>query len=258
MSLLVVIPARHASARFPGKPLVALRGPDGVKTLIRRSWEAARAIRDARVIVATDDSRIADHAAGFGAEVMMTSDLCRNGSERCAEVARALPDYDLIVNYQGDGPLVPARFAAALVQALVDNPTLALATPVLAAGPDIRDMLLADQARGLTGGTTAVMDARGRALYFSKAVLPRAAPAQIAIYHHLGLYAYRRAALLAYADWPVGPLEATEGLEQLRFLEQGAAVQCVVVPDPGHPVWEVNNPPDVARVEAILARIPAA
>lgn len=258
MNPLVVIPARHASARFPGKPLVALRGPDGVKSLIRRSWEAASTIRDARVIMATDDTRIADHAADFGAEVMMTSDRCRNGSERCAEVARALPDYDLIVNYQGDGPLVPARFVPALVQALLDDPALALATPVLAAGTDIRAMLLADQARGLAGGTTAVLGAGGRALYFSKAVLPRNAPADVAIYHHLGLYAYRRDALLAYADWPVGPLEATEGLEQLRFLEQGAAVQCVVMPDPGHPIWEVNNPPDVARVEAILARIAVA
>ncbi len=254
MSLLVVIPARHASTRFPGKPLVALRGPDGVKTLIQRSWETASKIDGAQVIIATDDSRIADHVVGFGAEVMMTSSACRNGSERCAEVARALPGHELIVNFQGDGPLVPANFVAPLVQALMAEPSIALATPVLRSGPDIRMMLLADQAKGMAGGTTAVMAADGRALYFSKAVLPRNAGPEVAIYHHLGLYAFRREALLAYADWPMGPLEATEGLEQLRFLEQGAPVRCVVVPDPGHPIWEVNNPPDVARVEAILAR----
>jgi 3-deoxy-manno-octulosonate cytidylyltransferase (CMP-KDO synthetase) len=256
MSLLVVIPARHASSRFPGKPLVALYGPDGDKTLIRRSWEAACRIDGAdRVVVATDDARIADHAAGFGADVVMTSDTCRNGSERCAEVARTLPDHDLIVNYQGDGPLVPPGFAAPLVQALKDNPAVALATPVLCAGPEVRAMLLADQARGLAGGTTAVMGADGRALYFSKAVLPRTVDPSVPIHHHLGLYAYRRAALLAYAEWPEGPLERCEGLEQLRFLEHGAPVQCVVMQDPGHEIWEVNNPPDVARVEAILARI---
>lgn len=256
MNPLVVIPARHASTRFPGKPLVTLRGPDGAKSLIQRSWETARRIEGAaRVVIATDDQRIADHAKGFGAEVMMTSASCRNGSERCAEVARALPGHDLVVNYQGDGPLVPARFAGALLQALAADPAWTMATPVLRATPDIREMLLADQARGLAGGTTAVFGSDGRALYFSKAVLPRNAGSEVAIHHHLGLYAYRRDALLAYADWPMGSLEACEGLEQLRFLEQGAAVQCVVVHDPGHPVWEVNNPPDVARVEAILARI---
>lgn len=256
MSLLVVIPARHASARFPGKPLVELRGPDGTKSLIQRSWEAARRIDGAApVVVATDDRRIADHATAFGADVVMTSSACRNGSERCAEVALALPEHDLIVNYQGDGPLVPPSFAATLVGVLAGDPGIALATPVLRAGPDVRDMLLADQALGLAGGTTAVMAADHRALYFSKAVLPRNAGPQVAIYHHLGLYAYRRDALLAYANWPVGPLEATEGLEQLRFLEQGASVRCVEMPDPGHEIWEVNNPPDVARVEAILARI---
>ena len=92
MSVLIAIPARYASTRYPGKPLVELNGPDGKKTLIRRSWEAAMAVRGAdRVVVATDDDRIRDHAMGFGAEVVMTSSDCQNGTERCAEVAAKLP-----------------------------------------------------------------------------------------------------------------------------------------------------------------------
>ncbi|MCB2124044.1 MAG: 3-deoxy-manno-octulosonate cytidylyltransferase, partial [Rhodobacteraceae bacterium] len=121
MSVLVVIPARHASTRYPGKPLVALRGADGqARTLIRRSWEAAMAVTGAdRVVVATDDDRIRIEAEGFGAEVVMTSTACRNGTERCAEAHAALGDrYDIVVNLQGDAPLTPHWFVEDLVTAL--------------------------------------------------------------------------------------------------------------------------------------------
>ena len=111
MTVLIAIPARYASTRYPGKPLVELNGPDGRKTLIRRSWEAAMAVRGAdRVVVATDDARIADHATAFGAEVVMTSSACQNGTERCAEVAAKLPGFEIVVNLQGDAPLTPAWF----------------------------------------------------------------------------------------------------------------------------------------------------
>ena len=116
MSVLIAIPARYASTRYPGKPLVALRGPDGDKTLIRRSWDAAMAVRGVdRVVVATDDARIADHATGFGAEVVMTSPDCLNGTERCAEVAAKLPGFDVVINLQGDAPLTPAWFVEDLI-----------------------------------------------------------------------------------------------------------------------------------------------
>ncbi|MBE0553043.1 MAG: NTP transferase domain-containing protein, partial [Rhodobacteraceae bacterium] len=132
MSVLVAIPARYASTRYPGKPLVSLKGPDGEKTLIRRSWEAAVAVRGVdRVVVATDDARIADHAAGFGAEVVMTSSACQNGTERCAEVAAALPGYEVVVNLQGDAPLTPAWFVEELVAGLRADPGADIATPVL-------------------------------------------------------------------------------------------------------------------------------
>ena len=119
MKTLIAIPARYASTRYPGKPLVMLRGPDGEKSLIRRSWEAANSVRGIdRVVVATDDDRIVDHARSFGAEVVMTSSDARNGTERCAEVVQKLPGHDVVVNLQGDAPLTPSWFVEDLVAGL--------------------------------------------------------------------------------------------------------------------------------------------
>lgn len=259
MSVLIAIPARYASTRYPGKPLVPLRGPDGDKTLIRRSWEAAMAVRGVdRVVVATDDARIADHAAGFGAEVVMTSSSARNGTERCAEVAEKLPGYDVVVNLQGDAPLTPAWFVEGLIAGLRADPGAEIATPVLACDGRALAGLLADRRAGRVGGTTAVFGAGGRGLYFSKEVIPftgqtYAPDAPTPVFHHVGVYAYRPAALAAYPAWPVGPLESLEGLEQLRFLEQGRPVLCVEVQARGRQFWELNNPTDVPVIEAMLA-----
>jgi 3-deoxy-manno-octulosonate cytidylyltransferase (CMP-KDO synthetase) len=125
MSVLIVIPARYASSRYPGKPLVELTGATGTaKTLIQRSWEAAMDVTGVdRVVVATDDARIRDAAEAFGAEVVMTSENCRNGTERCAEAAASLNDkYEIIVNLQGDAPLTPAWFIEDLVAGLRTTP----------------------------------------------------------------------------------------------------------------------------------------
>jgi 3-deoxy-manno-octulosonate cytidylyltransferase (CMP-KDO synthetase) len=259
MKVLIAIPARYASTRYPGKPLVTLRGPDGDKTLIRRSWEAAMAVRGiARVVVATDDDRIASHAAGFGAEVVMTSSEARNGAERCAEVAAKLPGYDVVVNLQGDAPLTPPWFVEDLVAGLAADPAAEIATPVLRCDGRAVAGFLADRRAGRVGGTTAVFGAGGRALYFSKEVIPYTgrdyAPDEpTPVFHHVGVYAYRPAALAAYPSWPVGPLETLEGLEQLRFLEQGRPVLCVEVQARGRQFWELNNPSDVPVIEAMLA-----
>ncbi|MCC0070713.1 MAG: 3-deoxy-manno-octulosonate cytidylyltransferase [Rhodobacteraceae bacterium] len=261
MSVLVVIPARHASTRYPGKPLVALRGADGqARTLIRRSWEAAMAVTGAdRVVVATDDDRIRIEAEGFGAEVVMTSTACRNGTERCAEAHAALGDrYDIVVNLQGDAPLTPHWFVEDLVTALRADAEAEIATPVLRCDGHALKGLLADRRAGRVGGTTAVFGAGRRALYFSKEVIPYtgttyAEDAATPIFHHVGVYAYRPAALAAYPGWDIGPLETLEGLEQLRFLEQGRPVLCVEVAARGRQFWELNNPEDVPRIEAMLA-----
>lgn len=262
MKVLIAIPARYASTRYPGKPLAVLKGPDGAKSLIQRSWEAARAVQGAaRVVVATDDQRIAAHAEGFGAEVIMTSSACRNGTERCAEVAAACPGYDLIVNLQGDAPLTPPWFVEALIAALAAAPEAQVATPVLRCDGRGLNGLLADRRAGRVGGTTAVFGAGGRALYFSKEVIPFVgegfadAAVQTPVFHHVGVYAYRPAALTAYLAAPLGVLEQLEGLEQLRFLEAGLPVLCVEVAAKGRLFWELNNPEDVPKIEAMMAEM---
>jgi len=179
MSVLIVIPARYASTRYPGKPLVALTGATGQKqSLIERSWRAASAVSGVdRVVVATDDDRIREAAEGFGAEVVMTSEACANGTERCAEAHAALGGgYDIVVNLQGDAPLTPHWFVEGLVQGLKDNPNAEIATPVLRCDGATLNSLLGDRKAGRVGGTTAVFGADNQALYFSKEVVPYTGP----------------------------------------------------------------------------------
>ncbi|EKD59658.1 MAG: 3-deoxy-manno-octulosonate cytidylyltransferase [uncultured bacterium] len=211
-----------------------------------------------RVVVATDDDRIRDHALGFGAEVVMTSSACQNGTERCAEVAAKLPGFDVVVNLQGDAPLTPAWFVEDLIAGLLADPGADIATPVLRCDGRALNGFLADRRAGRVGGTTAVFGAGMRGLYFSKEVIPftgktYADADETPVFHHVGVYAYRPAALAAYPAWPVGPLETLEGLEQLRFLENGRQVLCVEVQAKGRQFWELNNPSDVAVIEAMMA-----
>jgi 3-deoxy-manno-octulosonate cytidylyltransferase (CMP-KDO synthetase) len=263
MSVLVVIPARFASSRYPGKPLVNLRGASGVaRTLIERSWLAARAVSGVdRVVVATDDDQIRTACEGFGAEVVMTSSDCFNGTERCAEAHVALgAGHDIVVNLQGDAPLTPHWFVEDLVTGLRAAPDAGVATPVLRCDGAALNGFLADRRMGRVGGTTAVFSVDNSAMYFSKEVIPYTSKvyhndAQTPVFHHVGVYAYRPDALAAYPDWPIGPLERLEGLEQLRFMENGRRVLCVEVQAKGRQFWELNNPEDVPRLEAMMAEM---
>lgn len=263
MSVLIVIPARYASTRYPAKPLAELRGARGEsRSLIRRSWDAACSVSGIdRVVVATDDDRIRTHAEAFGAEVVMTSVDCRNGTERCAEAHAVLGGgYDIVVNLQGDAPLTPAWFIEDLVAGLSADTTAEIATPVLRCDGRALNGFLEDRRNGRVGGTTAVFGAGGRGLYFSKEVIPftsrtYADDEPTPVFHHVGVYAYRPAALAAYPGWETGPLETLEGLEQLRFLENGRNVLCVTVEARGRQFWELNNPSDVPRIEAMMAEM---
>ncbi|SUZ31214.1 3-deoxy-manno-octulosonate cytidylyltransferase [Roseibaca ekhonensis] len=265
--IAIIIPARYASTRFPAKPLAPLLGASGqVKTLLERSVEAGRAaMRDmglaATLHVATDDSRIADEAARIGADVIMTSEGCRNGTERVAEAVQSAGiDAEIIVNLQGDAPLTPPHFVTALVQAMQADPACGIATPVLRCDADAVANFIADRAAGRVGATTVVADQLGQALYFSKEVIPftngrGVVDGVVPVFHHVGLYAYRRTALDAYMGWDTGPLETLEGLEQLRFLENGHPVRVVEVTAPGAVFWELNNPSDTALIEGYLAKM---
>lgn len=255
----IVIPARFASTRFPGKPLATIRGPSGTsRTLIEWSWRAAcRVPAIDRVLVATDDRRIADEVERFGGSCVITPSECANGTERCAAVADALEDgIDFIVNFQGDAPLTPAPMVQALVQCLSNDDGAEVATPAIpCAGPSL-DHLLEEQRQGRVGGTTLVFDRRGRALYFSKNVIPHGAHRQdgINVWLHLGIYAYTRSALANYRRSPPSQAELAEGLEQLRFLDHGIPVRIVTCPAPEGTMAELNNPEDVAVIEQELQR----
>ena len=261
MKTVILIPARYASTRYPGKPLAPLRLPDGsCKSLIELSWRAASAVQGvAEVHVLTDDTRIADAARSFGADVIMTSPSAENGTARCAEALEADLEADLVVNFQGDAPLTPPWFVEALMGHMAQHPEVDVATPVLRCDPVTYRNFLEDRKAGRVGGTTAVFDAEGRALYFSKEVLPyvpeglQAEP--LPVFHHVGVYAYRPPALTAYRSWPPGRLETLEGLEQLRFLENRRTISCVEVSAPGRVFWELNNKEDVPRIEAALRDI---
>ncbi|MDU9006609.1 3-deoxy-manno-octulosonate cytidylyltransferase [Sedimentitalea todarodis] len=263
MAVLVAIPARYASSRYPGKPLVPLTGAGGrSRTLIERSWLAAQAVDGVdRVVVATDDDRIRDACEGFGAEVVMTSSDCFNGTERCAVAHEALGGgYEIVVNLQGDAPLTPHWFIEDLVTGLRAAPDAGVATPVLRCDGAALNGFLADRKAGRVGGTTAVFAADKTAMYFSKEVVPftsqtYADDAETPVFHHVGVYAYRPDALAAYPTWPTGPLERLEGLEQLRFMENGRKVLCVEVEARGRQFWELNNPEDVTRLETMMKQM---
>lgn len=259
MKTTVLIPARYASTRYPGKPLVELKGSDGVsKTLIRRSWDTAMSVANVTdVFVATDDARIRDHVLEFGGKVIMTSEACANGTERCADALQYLDSVpDLIVNLQGDAPLTPSWFVEDLIEAMANDPTAGMATPVLRCDKQTFENFKNDRAEGRVGGTTAVFSKTGKALYFSKEVIPFVpdgkAQELVPVFHHVGVYAYRVDALKNYMKWGEGVLEANEGLEQLRFLENNSDISCVEVNAKGRVFWELNNPVDVARIESVL------
>lgn len=263
MSVLIVIPARYASTRYPGKPLVPLKGAKGQEqSLIERSWRAAMQVRGAdRVVVATDDDRIRDAAQGFGADVVMTSASCQNGTERCAEAQVTLGEtFEMVVNLQGDAPLTPPWFVEDLIAGLDADPTAQVATPVLRCEGRALNGFLADRKAGRVGGTTAVFGRNRHALYFSKEVIPYTAGVyadqdETPVFHHVGVYAYRPTVLAEYTRWPIGPLESLEGLEQLRFLENDRSILCVEVQARGRQFWELNNPEDVARLETMMAEM---
>jgi 3-deoxy-manno-octulosonate cytidylyltransferase (CMP-KDO synthetase) len=204
MRAVAVIPARFAASRFPGKPLAPIAGVP----LIQRVWEGTRTAKSLeRVVVATDDERIATVCRGFGAEVAMTRADHPTGTDRIAEVAAHL-DADVVVNVQGDEPLIEGPVIDAAVERLARDPALPMATLVHAAEPGAQD----DPNR-----VKVVLDRNGRALYFSRSPLPfvrDVAPPQI--WQHVGLYAYRRRFLLELVQLAPTSLERAESLEQPR------------------------------------------
>jgi 3-deoxy-manno-octulosonate cytidylyltransferase (CMP-KDO synthetase) len=259
MNTIILIPARYASSRYPGKPLVELKGAGGTaKPLILRSVEAARRVRGiSGVFVVTDDDRIADACTAYGVGVIMTSAECRNGTERCAEALSSLHDPDLVINFQGDALLTPPGFVEALIERMHGDSDALVATPAMRLRSVEVRALQAEEAAGRVGGTSVVIDEQGRALYFSKRLIPHlpkgALDAEMSpVRLHVGVYAYRPEALDRYVATPVSDLETLEGLEQLRFLVAGMPVAVVDVQTPPFTLRELNNPEDVTPIEQAL------
>jgi 3-deoxy-manno-octulosonate cytidylyltransferase (CMP-KDO synthetase) len=244
MKALGVIPARYASTRLPGKPLVPLAG----KPMIERVWERVRrATSLSGVVVATDDERICSAVRAFGGEAALTRSDHRSGTERVAEVAAAHKDIDIFVNVQGDEPLIEPAAIDQAVEAMREDPEVVVATLAVPIGnpADIMDPNV----------VKTVLDFDGNGLYFSRAPIPwvrdRGGPVHARHLKHLGLYAYRRDALLEFATFPQGDLERVEQLEQLRWLENGYRIRVV---ETEHDSIGVDVPEDVARVEQLLGR----
>jgi 3-deoxy-manno-octulosonate cytidylyltransferase (CMP-KDO synthetase) len=253
LAIVAIIPARYASERLPGKPLSDIQG----KTMIERVHERVR--RSAlveRVIVATDDERIAAAVRGFGGEAVMTSPAHQSGTDRLAEAAAGLPDAEVVANVQGDEPLLDVAALDAAVGALLEDETLPMAT-VSVPLQDAAEMLNPSVVKVVT-------DAAGNASYFSRSPIPfvrqgardlaesAAAAVRLGLARkHVGLYVYRRGALLRFASLPPAPLERAEGLEQLRALHHGLRLK--VVPCAGMAGPAVDTPEDLARVREILA-----
>jgi 3-deoxy-manno-octulosonate cytidylyltransferase (CMP-KDO synthetase) len=241
---IAIIPARYASTRLPGKPLVSLAG----KAMIERVWERTRrATKISRVIIATDDERIIQAAAAFGAEAVMTRSEHRSGTERVAEVAatKAREGEEIFVNVQGDEPLIEPAAIDTAVEAVESDDSVSVATL----------MVPITKAAGIMDPNVVkvVLDFDGNALYFSRAPIPwvrdRHAPVHAQHMKHLGLYAFRRAALLDFPTLPLGDLERIEQLEQLRWMENGYKIRVAETP---HDSVSVDVPEDIALVEELL------
>jgi 3-deoxy-manno-octulosonate cytidylyltransferase (CMP-KDO synthetase) len=239
----VVIPARYASTRLPGKALIEIAG----KPMIQWVYERSRASRASEVIVATDDARIVDAARRFGALVEMTSPTHQSGTDRIAEVARARGwrATDVIVNVQGDEPLMPHALIDQVAGLLLDNTDAGMATLASPLGR-IEELLDPNIVK-------VVADGQGRALYFSRAPIPCDRDNRDTFAHgrrHVGIYAYRVSALLKLASLAPTPLEQLEKLEQLRALENGIGIRVAdAVVKPGA---DVNTKEDLDRAAAAL------
>lgn len=237
--VLAVIPARYGSTRFPGKPLANIQG----KPMVQHVWERAQqAANIDRVIIATDDARILDAVTAFGGEARMTSADHPSGTDRVWEVAANQPDYGLVFNVQGDEPFLDPAALEETIGALRQQPDVDImttVTPIETAADYTNPNIV-----------KAVIAEGGRALYFSRAVVPYCrdhADKQTAYrgFRHLGLYLYRRRALERFTKLPPSPLEQTEKLEQLRALEAGMTISAVVVT---HAPVGIDSPEDLARL----------
>lgn len=237
LRILGVIPARYASRRFPGKVLALLCGKPVIQHVYERAC-GAKLIE--KLVIATDDPRIQTAASSFGAPVVLTRADHPSGTDRVAEVAQAI-QAEIVVNIQGDEPLIDPAAIDQAVGALLENPQISMGT--------LKRRIVDPEEISNPNVVKVVTNRSGEALYFSRAPIPYHPTAQAEYYKHIGLYVYRREFLLQYPKLPVGPLEQTERLEQLRALENGYRIQVV---ETQYDSIGVDTPEDLARIERLM------
>lgn len=261
---LIVVPARFGSTRLPGKPLLPIAGRSLLDRVVAIARAAAAQAGDCNVIVATDDARIADHAAALGVAVAMTATDLDSGTARAHAAVRQQPQRPArVINLQGDAPFIPPAIVASLLQTLRAG-AADVATPVFRLDWARLDRLRAHKQAAPFSGTTCIRATDGRALWFSKAIIPAIrGEAQMRssddtalspVWQHLGLYGYTMAALEWFAATPPAPYETLEGLEQLRFLEHGRTIATVPVEVPAHVLSGIDTPQDLAMAEQAITR----
>lgn len=257
MKTAIIIPARYASTRLPGKPLKKIAG----REMLARVIDIALAVKNTDdVFVAVDDDRIYEATKAFGATPIMTDPECPNGTTRCLAAVRALAPEDqpdLIMNLQGDAPLTPPHVIETLIDAMQQNPEWGIGTPAVELTFKQRAAFVDSKKITPHTGTSVVFDPTYKALYFSKSIIPairkEGAPDEAShTFRHIGLYAYRKEALEKYVSLPESTLEKLEKLEQLRALENNMAIHVIPVDYKGRPHLGVDSPEDVERAEAII------
>ncbi|MBK8085822.1 MAG: 3-deoxy-manno-octulosonate cytidylyltransferase [Devosia sp.] len=261
MTDLIVIPARYGSTRLPGKPLHPVGGRALLERVAAVAHQAAGRTGGVDIVVATDDARIVAAASGWGLDTVLTSPAITSGSGRTLAAMRATGrSYDLVVNLQGDAPFTaPEHIVEMLAAARASGADVT--TPVVQLDWARLDALRAHKLAAPASGTTCIRAADGRALWFSKAILPfirnedalRQQTALSPVLQHIGLYCYRPAALAAFEATPPSAYEQLEGLEQLRLIEIGLSVRAVAVAPARITMSGIDSPADVARAERLIA-----
>ncbi len=256
--VVIVIPARWGSSRFPGKPLHPIAGVP----MIERMWRIGKAVANAdAVVVATDDERIKAHIEALGGVAVMTPPECANGTERVWAAVEVLGQMgwdvpEIVINLQGDAVLTPPWTIEAVITEMKARPEIPVGTIATRMNPASYEKLKEAKAAGEVSGTTVAVRLDGRALYFSKSLIPFVRKLKegqaFPVLRHIGLYAYRTEALRRYLTLPATPLEQVEELEQLRFLEHGMDMQVVEVDYRGRTHWGVDSAADALRAEELI------
>lgn len=259
---LIVIPARYGSTRLPGKPLQMIAGKSLLHRVCAIGLSAVAEVTAAKVIVATDDERIAEHAEAIGVSAVMTPEDCASGTDRCYHAAQKFaPEARYILSLQGDAPLTPVTYIRALIDTLLSDPTVMMATPIVQLSWQSLAQLRSEKLSTPHSGTTVIRKANGNAHWFSKQIIPLIRGEDrlsqqsewSPVYKHIGVYAYTQSMLQRFVEMPLGHYEQLEGLEQLRVLEQGYDIRTVVVPQSQYPIIPgVDTAIDVERVVQLL------